>query len=162
MKQEKTNNVLMGAVTKNQPKKLKRLIFASVLIGLIVGCSNQKYSQCQSIIAIANEANQKATKITEVSLEKELKITNWLQASDIMAAAAQKLENLTTKDLELLDYQKSLATVFKIYSQAIYDAVQARESKNLPALKIAREDAQKAGQLNKTLVKEINSYCSRE
>lgn len=151
----------MNAVTKIQSKKIKSLLFASVITGLVIGCSNQKYSQCQSIIAIANEANQKAEKITEVS-SKELKMTNWLQASDIMAAAAQKLENLPIKDLELLDYQESLVMVFKTYSQAIYDAVQARESKNLSALKMAREDAQKAGQLNKTLVKEINSYCSIE
>ena len=149
-------------VFESKAKKLLKLVYAAVLMSLTVGCSNQKYSQCQSIIALANAANNQAQQVTETAPETVVALKSWLQASSIMSKAAQQIESLPTKDPQLIQYQENLASVFRIYSQAIYEAVKARENKNLSALKVARENAQKAGELNQTLVTEINSYCAQE
>ena len=149
-------------VFESKGKKLLNLVVTTVLLGSIIGCSNQKYSQCQSIIAIANAANNQAQQVTSAASEKVVTLKSWLQAANIMRKAAQRIENLPTKDPQLIQYQENLASVFKIYSQAIYEAVKARENKNLSALKVARENAQKAEKLNQTLVAQINSYCSQK
>lgn len=138
----------------------KNLIIASFLACLTIGCTNQKVSQCQDIIAIANAASNQAQKITNNSQEKVVELKTWLQAADIMTVAAKQIEALPIKDPELINYQGNLASVFRIYSQATYDAVQARENKNLSALKTAHNHAQEAGKLNQALVKKINQYCT--
>ena len=120
-------------VFESKGKKLLNLVVTAVLLGSIVGCSNQKHSQCRSIIAIANAANNQAQQVTSAASEKVVTLKSWLQAANIMRKAAQRIENLPTKDPQLIQYQENLASVFNIYSQAIYEAVKARENKNLSA-----------------------------
>jgi hypothetical protein len=140
----------------------KSLIIASFLVWLMVGCTYEKTTQCQEIIAIANGASHQAKKVTYNSQEKVVKMKDWLQAADIMTIAAKQIEALPIKDPELINYQGNLASIFRIYSQATYDAVQAREKKNLSALKMAHHSAQEAGKLNQALVAKINNYCTVE
>ena len=143
-------------------KTKKYLIIFSLFTWLTVGCQNQKYSRCQEMIAIANSATDKAQNIVRDSQEKVIDMKNWLQAADIMTIAAKEIEALPIKDPQLIDYQGNLASVFRIYSQATYDAVKARDNKNLSALKLASNSAREAGNINQTLVEKINSYCVTE
>ena len=153
-------NNLISVVVSNQ--RTKCLILISVLSGLAMGCDSQKYAQCQDLIAIANGVTERAKKVTESSQEKAVEMKTWLQTADIMNVAAQEIESLPIKDPTLIDYQGNLAYIFRVYSQATYDAVEAREIKNPSALKNARDNAQKAAKLNKTLVNKVNSYCVLE
>lgn len=146
----------MKILLKNRRKSLT---FA-ILAWFIVGCENQKYTQCQEIIAIANGVAHQAQKVAESSQETTVEMKTWLQAADIMTVAANQIEAVPAKDPQLISYQGNLASIFRVYSQATYDAVKARENKNLSALKIARDNAQKAGQLNQALVTKINDYCT--
>jgi hypothetical protein len=141
-------------------KPQKSLLIASFLVWLTAGCTYQKTTQCQEIIAIANEASHQAKQITYNSKEKVVAMKNWLQAANIMTMAAKQIEALPIKDPQLINYQGNLASIFRIYSQATYDAVQAREKKNLSALKMAHDSAQEAGKLNQVLVTKINDYCT--
>ena len=150
----------MGILGHKNSKRY--LIIFSLFTSLTLGCNNQKYSRCQEMIAIANSATDKTQNIVRDSQEKVIEMKNWLQAADIMTIAAKEIEALPIKDPQLIDYQGNLANVFRIYSQATYDAVRARENKNLSALELASSAAQKAGNLNQTLVEKINSYCVAE
>ncbi|MGD1921760.1 MAG: hypothetical protein ACFCAD_24460 [Pleurocapsa sp.] len=76
-----------------------------------------------------------------------------------MNKAASNIKALHINDSELIKYQNQLVTIYRIYSQATYDAVEARESKSLETLELARMDAQKASQMQQSLVKDINDYC---
>ena len=138
---------------------LKYLTIFSLLGWLLVGCENPKYSQCQEIIAIANKATDRVQKITNDSPATIVKTKTWLQAADVMNMAAKEIETLSIKDPQLIDYRENLASIFRVYSQATYDAVKARENKNLSALKIARDNALKVERLNQDLVIKINDYC---
>ena len=124
----------MGIAVWNRQKK--SVVIASVLAWLIVGCQNQKYTQCQEIIAIANKATHQAQKIAASSSDRGKKLKTWLKAADVMNIAAQEIEGLSIKDPQLINYQGNLASIFRIYSQVTYEAVKARENKNLSALKI--------------------------
>ena len=150
----------MGILVKNQQKKT--LVIVSFLAWLIVGCNSNKSVQCGNMIAIANGVTNQAKKITNSSEGTIVELKNWLQTADIMTIAAQEIEALPIKDPQLIDYQGNLASLFRIYSQATYDAVKARENKNLSALKIARQNAQQADELNQDLVTKINGYCLAE
>ena len=139
----------------------RRYLMLAILAWFVVGCDNrQKYTRCQEIIAIANGVANQAQEVAESSQETTVEMKTWLQTADIMTVAANQIEAVPVRDPQLIGYQGNLASVFRIYSQATYDAVKARENKNLSALKIARDNAQKAGQLNQALVTKINNYCT--
>ena len=148
-----------------------RLLFKSnwyfwlISLGL-VSCNNAKYTQCQQIIEIANQVNRQTQEIIndssdlrEAQSDRRIEPDIWSQAATIMTQAAAQIDTLSLKDSQLVDYQNSLVEMFRLYSQATYDAIEARENKNLQALKSASESAKKAGLLKDKLEMEINSYC---
>lgn len=138
---------------------LKKNWYLLCIISLILGsCSNAKYAQCQQIIEIANQVSSQTQEIIDGSGgSKEAKV--WSKAITIMNLAADKLDTLSLQDPKLAEYQNNLAEIFRLYSQATNDAIEARETKNLKALKSAVAEAQQAGVLKEQLVKGINSYC---
>ena len=140
-------------------QSFKSLAIAFCLFWFISGCENRKYSQCQSIIAIANQATGRVQEITNDSTTEKQYTANWLQAADIMKVAAKEIEALSIDDPQLIDYQNNLATIFRVYARATYDAVAAREKKNISALQAASNNAREIAKVNRDLVTKINSYC---
>ena len=132
-------------------------LFCYISLGL-VGCNNAKYTECQQIIEIANQANHQTQEmITQSSQPIEPKI--WLEAASIMNQAAEQINALPLDDPQLVNYQNNLVKIFRIYSQSTDDALEARENRNLKALETAVAEAKKAGLLKDELVTGINSYC---
>jgi Skp family chaperone for outer membrane proteins len=135
------------------------------LVSLAVsGCSdaNAKYIQCEQIFKIAHQVDREAKNIESMNAYvKELPqdMKDWLKAADLMEQAAGQIQALDFNTAELIQYQMGLANIYQIYSQATYDAVQARESKNINALISARDRANTAGEIQQKLVQNINSYC---
>ncbi|MDJ0536214.1 MAG: hypothetical protein QNJ70_27610 [Xenococcaceae cyanobacterium MO_207.B15] len=125
----------------------------------LVGCSNAKYTECQQIIEITNQVNRQTQDIIEPFGDRKIPKDVWSQAATMMSVAAEKIDNLSLTDPQLVDYQNNLVEMFRIYSQATDDAIKARESKNLKALESANEKAKKAGLLQEKLVMGINNYC---
>ena len=82
-----------------------------------------------------------------------------MQAAEEMYRAAEAIDTLKLDNSELIQYRDRLAAIYRIYSRSTYDAVTARENKNLEALESARSDAVKAGQMQQNLVREINAFC---
>ncbi|MGK7892475.1 MAG: hypothetical protein AB4372_02185 [Xenococcus sp. (in: cyanobacteria)] len=133
------------------------IIFWGIINVFVVACDSRKYAECQQIITLANNVTQQTQAIAEGSSDRDLE--NWLEASEIMKQAATNIENLEIKDNQLVEYQAGLVDIYQIYAQATYDAVKARESRNLQALQSARDEAKNAGKVNNDLVKNINNYC---
>lgn len=124
-----------------------------------MGCEENKSTQCQQIFHIAQDiktTNQHLGKVNEHSPEI---MKEWLQAANEFNQAADRLAVLELNRSELIKYQNQLITLYRIYSQATYDAVNARENQDLPALQFARQDAIKAGIIQQKLIREINTYC---
>ncbi len=132
----------------------------SIFVSLIaVGCGETKYAQCEQIIQIANRVVSEKTKLIDTESSANIESKTWLQAARMIDQAARKIENIDLQDPKLIQYQVNLAQVYRIYSQATYDAVRAWESKNIKALQVAHTDAEKAGQMEVKLGNGINNYC---
>ena len=135
-------------------------LFVGVLLGLFLSsCGENKYTQCEQIFQIARSVteNSKDNYNTEGGQPTEMK--SWLEVSSMMDTAADRIKAIEIDNSELIEYQNKFATVYRIYSQATYDAVRARENHNLEALKSARDDAATAGKIQQQLIREINAYC---
>ncbi len=126
----------------------------------VVACESRKYAECKQIITLANNVTKQTQAIAKNSSDRDLE--NWLEASEIMKQAATTIEALEIKDSQLIDYQGSLVAIYQVYAQATYDAVKARETRDLPTLQSARDDAKNAGKINNDLVKNINNYCLKK
>lgn len=136
------------------------LVFLSIVISLgMSACGEQRYTQCEQIFQIAHSVTNTTRKINSTSTEQLQEMKSWLQAAALITKAAQQLKSLPLNDAELIEYQASLADVYQIYSQATYDAVKARESKNIDALLVARSHVKIADKRQQLLIEEINDYC---
>ena len=123
------------------------------------GCSESKLTQCEQIFKIAARVNESISQLDYTNSEDSSQIKSWLEAAKMMNQAAHNIEALHINNGRLIGYQNQLATVYRIYSQATYNAVQARENKSLEALKLARIEAQKAGIMQQEAIENINAYC---
>ena len=137
-----------------------QLILVSILGSLaLFGCEENNQAQCEQIFQIAHNVTESNKNISYLDAQQPVEMKSWLQAASKMESAANNIKALKINNSQLIQYQHQLATIYRIYSQATYDAVTARENQNLEALKSARIDATKAGQLQQNLIQEINAYC---
>ena len=123
------------------------------------GCSKSKLTQCEQIFKIAARVNESISQVNYVNSGDSGQIKTWLEAAEIMNQAANNIEALHINDGRAIAYQTQLATVYRIYSQATYNAVRARENKSLEALKLARLETQKADIMQQEAIANINAYC---
>ena len=123
------------------------------------GCKDNKLAECEQMFQIARNVNQSNLQASYTDSEASLEIKSWLQAARKFDRAADNITALKITDSKLIGYQNQLATVYRIYSHATYDAVRARENQNFTALKSARNDAIKAGVIQKELIEKINNFC---
>ena len=138
----------------------RTFIWMGILLSLLVSsCGENKYAQCEQIFQITRSVIDNGKNVIYTNDEQPIEMRSWLEAARLMNQTADKIKALHIDDSELIGYQNRLVTIFQIYSQATYDAVTARESKNIEALKAARIDAETAGEMQQTLIKEINDYC---
>ena len=144
---------------KYHSKHERKLLFFGVLLVLISGCGKTRYTQCEQIFQIANHLSQNINRFSYFDNGQPTEMKSWLEAASAIDRAVNHLEALQINDSQLIEYQNKFVTVYRIYSQATYDAVKARENQNFQALESAKNDAQKAGQMQQDLIEEINAYC---
>ena len=136
------------------------LALVNIMLSLLIfGCESNKFAQCQQIFQIARDVTTNNRELTRRDREQLGEVESWLQAAATMERAADKLKALNIDNSKLIQYRSQLATIYRIYSQATYDAVNARENQNLARLKSARSDAEKAGEMQRNLVREIDAFC---
>ncbi|MEL6581707.1 MAG: hypothetical protein AAFQ14_18340 [Cyanobacteria bacterium J06621_12] len=126
----------------------------------LFGCEENPSAQCEQIFQIAQDVNTSNQKASYVNKGESFEMKSWLKAASKFNGAADNLTALEITHGELSQYQNQLARIYRIYAQATYDAVRARENKNLSALESARNDAVKAGRIQQELIQKVNSYCT--
>lgn len=136
------------------------LAFVNIMLSLLIfGCESNKFAQCEQIFQIARDVTTDNREFSRRDREQLGELEGWLQAAATMDRAADRLEALNIDNSKLIQYQSQLATIYRIYSRATYDAVNARENQNLASLKSARSDAEKAGDMQRNLIREIDAFC---
>jgi hypothetical protein len=135
------------------------LILVIILLSLMAaGCEENQSAECEQIFRVAKDV-QKSNQNISKSNEESREMKNWLEAANTFSQAAERIALLEINRSELIKYQNQFVTIYRVYSQATYDAVRARENKDLSTLKSARQDAIKAEVLQQKLIQEINAYC---
>ncbi|MEM6612263.1 MAG: hypothetical protein AAF652_08410 [Cyanobacteria bacterium P01_C01_bin.72] len=143
-------------IALNIPAMVINLSFALLLFG----CEENPSAQCEQIFQIAQDVNVSNQKARYMNQGESFEMKSWLQAARKFNGAADNILALEITHGELSQYQDQLARIYRIYAQATYDAVRARENQNLSALESARNDATKAGLIQQKLVQKVNSYCT--
>jgi|GEM_PF-1931798 len=137
-----------------------RLILVMIIASFaIFGCEENSKAQCEQIFQIARNVTESNKNLNYVGEQQPVEMKSWLQAASAMDHAANSIKALEINNSKLIQYQHQLSTIYRIYSQATYDAVRARENQNLADLESARNDATQAGELQQNLIQEINAYC---
>jgi hypothetical protein len=158
-----TSKMLTETQSNQSLKKDKnshKLILMGIILSLLISsCGKNRFTQCEQIFRITRGVKEHTKNVSYTNKEQPTEMKSWLEAASMFNQAADKITALHINDSELIRYQNQLVTIYRIYSEATYNAVQARENKNIEALKTARIDAQKAGEMQQSLIKEINAYC---
>lgn len=126
---------------------------------LIISCEENKAVQCKPIFLIARQVTTNFQDINSGDQKQSGTPHYWLSAASQFNSAADKIQALKIDNSQLIQYQNQLAAVYRIYAQATYDAVRARENKNLGALEAASQDANQADKMQQDLIQEINAFC---
>ncbi len=141
------------------PTRYLVLISLATAISLLTAsCSENKISQCNKIIKIANEAVSQAKTVTNGGQASDPKAM--LKAADAMEQASQKMTNLGVNDPKLKDYQTGFVRMYRDTSKATRDFVAAFDKKDRTAAEKALTNLQQATIPEKQLVADINVYCS--
>ena len=136
-----------------------RILYWGLALSLLFsGCGNNRYTQCKQIFQIAQSISQ-SNSGSYFNDRQPTEMKSWLEAARMMEETADRFAALHLNDSKSIEYQHKFVTIYRIYSQATYDAVQARENKNFSALQSAKEDAVRAGQMQQDLIEQINAYC---
>ncbi|BAZ43084.1 hypothetical protein NIES4102_00800 [Chondrocystis sp. NIES-4102] len=146
----------------NNDKKIHRhqLIWLGIVLSLLLSsCGESRLTQCEQIFRIAQGVKESSNNVSYSNNQQAVATKSWLESASMLNQAAEQIKGLHINDSELISYQNQLINIYRIYSQATYDAVQARESENLEALETARDEAKKAGEMQRGLIKQINAYC---
>ncbi|NEO27739.1 MAG: hypothetical protein F6K03_12835 [Kamptonema sp. SIO4C4] len=131
-----------------------------VLLALVmVGCAPSKRAQCNSVIEIANQANDEAKNLTNGGETNEPQAM--LQAADTMEKAAQDMKSLELTDEKLQDYQTGFVEMYVETAQATRSFVDAFEKQDRTNAEAALANLQQATQPETELVNGINSYCTQ-
>lgn len=143
---------------RNDYKSCYRSVSIGFLLGLLaIACEDQRRVQCRQLFQIVQSVTQSNKNISYAA--DGVKKQSWLKAANRLTWAADSVSALKLDRSQLVEYQTRLAKVYRIYSQATYDAIEARENKNIEALDRARTSAIEAGKTQQKLFQEINEYC---
>ncbi|MEM8719085.1 MAG: hypothetical protein AAGE84_07215 [Cyanobacteria bacterium P01_G01_bin.39] len=153
-----SNFATANIVFKSLNSRNGLLLLGTMAIFLAIGCEPNKTAQCQQIFQVARSVNESYQNLG-FGEQKSIEVNSWLEAAKTLDSAADNIQKLQIDYSQLVEYQNQLATIYRIYSQATYDAVRARENKNLVALKSARNDAIQASKIQHNLVQKINAFC---
>ncbi|MCU0524772.1 MAG: hypothetical protein MUF72_08090 [Elainella sp. Prado103] len=130
-----------------------------VVLGLLVAsCSENKVSQCNRLIEIANQAVSGVEAVSETRQPDDVESMN--RIADISDAAKTQMEGLQLSDPQLKDYQTRFVAMYTDTTQATRDLVASVGQKDTDAARKAFDALQAATAQEGPLVNEVNTYCN--
>jgi len=152
-------------------RKNKIIVPISVsLTLLVIGCNDNKASQCQRLIKTVNDGN------SLVEINKGTQVATSLKLAKDLQTATKKIEQLNLKDPKLKEYQTQFVKVFTTLSQNIYKAGKGLNTAKLAKastsgrqqIQTARSEidnalkaAEVAAKQSDVLATQVNRYCSQ-
>jgi hypothetical protein len=124
-----------------------------VLPLVLTACSETKSDRCNRLISISNRTSQAVQKLPAENLQP---VDRFSKAADLLARAAQEMQDLKSTDSKLLDLQQQLSTLYR--QDSTHNRTLA-QSQNAKAVRTAAEQIQANSITQKNLVQAVNTYC---
>lgn len=136
------------------PKKINRFALLSataMTVGILIyGCGENKISQCNKLVAVANKAKS-------LVAPKDVVGTNQL-ASNIEQIRSE-LQAIAIQDPKLKDLQTQLVVMYGDVSQVLKAQAQATESKDKVAMDKAKQELLTVAGKENDIVDRLNDFC---
>lgn len=134
-------------------------IASLVALGLLMAsCSENKVSQCNRLIEIANQAVSGVEAVSETRQPDDVESMN--RIADIADTAKSQMESLQLSDPQLKEYQTRFVAMYTDTTQATRDLVASVGQKDTDAARTAFDALQTATAQEGPLVNEVNTYCN--
>lgn len=137
------------------------MIKASVaaVLGLwLVGCSENRSSQCVKLIGVANQAVNSIEAVTTPSSADSI---DALRKIAVVAEDTNKaMKELKLTDGKLLGFRDRFTAMYEATSAATQSLIQSSSVKDTAASQKAYEDLKASTSQESPLVDEVNQYCS--
>ncbi len=130
------------------------LLSATALaIGLLLyGCGENKVSQCNKIVTVANKAKN-------LAVPKD--ITGFTQLAENIDQIRTELQAIAVQDSKLKELQVQLLGMYGDVSQALKSQVKATETKDKKAIDKAKQELTTAAGKESDIVDRLNDLCSK-
>jgi hypothetical protein len=139
----------------------RRSIAISALVGLgflVTSCTDNKVSQCNKLIKVANEAVSSVQAVTQnASPDNVEAMTKIAEAAD---KAKADMQGLQVTDEKLKAFQTRFINMYTETSKATRDLVAAAGAKNAAAAQASFDALKTATDKEAPLVSEVNTYCT--
>jgi hypothetical protein len=139
----------------------KRAIAVSTLATLsflAVSCSDNKVSQCNKLIKVANEAVSAVQTVTQNANPDNVEAMS--KIAETADTAKSNMQALQLGDGKLKDFQSRFVSMYTDTSKATRDLVAAAGVKDATAAQKAFDSLKTATDKESPLVNEVNTYCT--
>ncbi|NJR40372.1 MAG: hypothetical protein HC781_18045 [Leptolyngbyaceae cyanobacterium CSU_1_4] len=135
-----------------------KALIAAALGFWLVGCSENRSSQCVKLISVANQAVNSIEAVTAPNSADSI------EALKQIAVVAQET-NTAMKDLKLTDgklveFRDRFTAMYEATSAATQSLIESSSVKNTAASQKAYEDLKVSTSQESPLVDEVNQYCN--
>ena len=139
----------------------RRSIAFSALICLgflVTSCTDNKVSQCNKLIKVANGAVSSVQSVTQNATPDNVEAMT--KIADAADKAKSDMQGLQLGDEKLKDFQSRFITMYTDTSQATRDLVKAAGAKDAASAQKAFDSLKTATDREAPLVSEVNKYCT--
>lgn len=137
------------------------MVKASVTAALslwLVGCSENRSSQCVKLIGVANQAVNSIETVTTPSSADSIEA---LKKISVVAEDTDKaMKDLKLTDGKLVSFRDRFTTMYESTSAATRSLIQSSSVKDTAASQKAYEDLKASTSQESPLVDEVNQYCN--
>jgi len=141
---------------KHLPNRLNRFMTLramALVIGLLLhGCGENRVSQCNKIVTVANKAK---------ILVAPKDASGFIPFAENIDRIRTEVQAIAIQDSNLKEQQVQLLNMYADVSQALKGQVKASEAKDKSALDKAKQDLGTAASKENELVDRINAICSK-
>ena len=139
---------------------LKRAIAVSTLAALsfLVSCSDNKVSQCNKLIKVANEAVSAVQTVTQTATPDN--VAAMAKIAEAADKAKSDMQGLSIGDEKLKGFQTRFTSMYTDTSKATRELVAAANSKDAVAAQKAFDALKTATDQENPLVTQVNTYCT--
>lgn len=141
-------------------KHKKQLFLGVGLYFLCVSCGTSKYSQCQELFTLVNQANKEVKTLTNGVKSEDL--SKFTQAAEALKAASEDIASLKLQDQQLIEYQGNFTQIYQAYAQSTFQMIKAKENTNRNLANAALKQVSEMTQLEKETGANLQSYCSNQ